>query len=105
MLFFPSVAKHQQIQRYKKRRIIREVFAKKNYANRSNQTSQKTWRKEAPKNRRSYRELTFEHFADFLSARTMNYLSLKRLYQVQHQLNQNNEFFYLPNHLFALILN
>jgi len=26
---FPSVAKHQQTQRYKKRRIIREVFAKK----------------------------------------------------------------------------
>jgi hypothetical protein len=26
---FPSVAKHQQAQRYKKRSIIREVFAKK----------------------------------------------------------------------------
>jgi hypothetical protein len=38
---FPSVAKHQQTQRYKKRSIIREVFAKKNDANCSNLTSPK----------------------------------------------------------------
>ena len=48
-LFFPSVAKHQQTQRYKKRSIIREVFAKKNYANRSNHTSKKMISAEAQK--------------------------------------------------------
>ncbi len=36
-----GIAKHQQPQRYKKRRIIREVFAKKADANRSNLTSPK----------------------------------------------------------------
>ena len=46
---FPSVAKHQQAQRYKKRRTFREVFAKKNDANRSNLTSPKMISAEAPK--------------------------------------------------------
>ncbi len=44
-----GIAKHQLIQRYKKRRIIREVFAKKNYANRSNLMSPKTMSAVAPK--------------------------------------------------------
>jgi hypothetical protein len=46
---FPSVAKHQQTQRYKKRRIIREVFAKKAYGNRSDFTSKVTLQAVAPK--------------------------------------------------------
>ncbi len=44
-----GIAKHQPPQRYKKRSIIREVFAKKNYANRSDFTSPKTISAEAPK--------------------------------------------------------
>jgi hypothetical protein len=39
---FPSVAKHQQTQRYKKRSIIREVFAKKAFENQANYVSKAT---------------------------------------------------------------
>jgi hypothetical protein len=47
---FPSVAKHQQAQRYKKRSIIREVFVKKAYENRSNIVSQTKVKNKEPKN-------------------------------------------------------